>query len=200
MAEAKVIFTLNGKDLTIQCIIDDKMRYICEKYLTKIKKEINSLLFLYGEEQVNFESKFKEQANDHDLKENKMNIFVYEIKSLIVQKQKLDEILLSNDEIMDNIDGIKFQIGNIIKISTDDSIKSQLKYINKRLNKINENINDNNEKINNLSSNYNNKNNNTKNNNNKINNNKNNNKNLIENIGSNDMYKKIFFYANEKKN
>ena len=74
MKEANAIFTFNGVDLSIQCTIDDKMKDICKKYSNKMNKEINSFLFLYGGNQVNFELAFKKQANYQDLKENKMNI------------------------------------------------------------------------------------------------------------------------------
>ena len=65
--------------------------------------------------------------------------------------EKFDELILANDEIKDSINGIKFQIDNIIKISsTDYSIKNQLKNINRMLNMINDDIKKNNEKIKNL--------------------------------------------------
>ena len=73
MKEANVIFIFDGGNLTIQCTIDDKMISIYEKYSTKIDKEMNSLLFLYGGDQVNFDLKFREQANKQDLNKNKMN-------------------------------------------------------------------------------------------------------------------------------
>ena len=71
MKEANVIFTFNGRDLTIQCTIDDKMTSICEKYSTKINKEMNSHLFLYRGNQINFDLKLSEQANKQDLNEIK---------------------------------------------------------------------------------------------------------------------------------
>ena len=55
MVEAKIIFTFNGEDLTIQNTIDDKMEDICEKYKKKINKEINSFLYLYQGNHINFE-------------------------------------------------------------------------------------------------------------------------------------------------
>ena len=65
--------------------------------------------------------------------------------------EKFDELILANDEIKDSINGIKFQIDNIIKISsTDYSIKNQLKNINRMLNMINDDIKKNNQKIKNL--------------------------------------------------
>ena len=49
MSEAKVIFTLDCIELTIQCSSNDKMRDICQKFTTKVNKELNSLIF-YTEE------------------------------------------------------------------------------------------------------------------------------------------------------
>ena len=63
MAEAKVIFTFEGSNITIQSSIEDKMKDICQKYATKLEKNLNSLLFLYGGNQLNFELRFKVQAN-----------------------------------------------------------------------------------------------------------------------------------------
>ena len=37
MLEAKVIFTLEGEDIIIQCSKEDKMKDICQKYLIKIE-------------------------------------------------------------------------------------------------------------------------------------------------------------------
>ena len=49
MSEANVTFSLDGVNLTIKCTTEDKMKNICEKYSTKITKNIDSLLFLYEE-------------------------------------------------------------------------------------------------------------------------------------------------------
>ena len=145
MKEAKVIFTFNGNDLTIQCTIDDKMKDIYEKYSKKINKEMNSLLFLYLGNQVNFNLKFKEQANHLDLKENKMNILVCENELVICLKCK--HLIQLNKKIIDTISGIKFQIDNIIKISESNIKNTQLTNIIIILDKINEDIKNNNEKI-----------------------------------------------------
>ena len=146
MKKANVIFTFNGVDLSIQCSIDDKMKDICDKYSIKINKDINYFMFLFGGNQLNFELKFKEQANYQDLKDNKMNILAYE-KEIFncpecrhknqLNTQKLDEIILSNKEIIESINGIKFQIDNIIKNNENNPINTLLKNINKILNMIN---------------------------------------------------------------
>ena len=52
------------------------MRDICQKYAKKINKVINSLLFLYEGNQINFESSFNSQANHKDKINNEMKIFV----------------------------------------------------------------------------------------------------------------------------
>ena len=77
MSKANVIFTFEGIDLIIQSTTEDKMKDICEKYSIKINKAMNSILFLYEGNQVNFELSFKEHANSIDRKNNKMKILVY---------------------------------------------------------------------------------------------------------------------------
>ena len=76
MSETNVVFSSEGVNLIIKCPIEDKMKEICQKYSTKINKNINSLLFLYEEKQVNFELSFKELVNSSDRNNNKMIIMV----------------------------------------------------------------------------------------------------------------------------
>ena len=64
MSEANVVFTSDEVNLTIKCTTEDKMKNICEKYSIQITKNIDSLLFLYEENKVNFDLSFKEQANE----------------------------------------------------------------------------------------------------------------------------------------
>ena len=67
-----------------------------------------------------------------------------------MNSEKIDEIITSNKSVQDVISGIKFNIENIIKISTINIINIQLKNINLLLNTINEDIEKNIEKLNNL--------------------------------------------------
>ena len=53
MSNAKVIFTLECINLTIQCLTEDKMRDICQKYSSKVKIHMNLLIFLSGGNQLN---------------------------------------------------------------------------------------------------------------------------------------------------
>ena len=145
MSKANVIFTLDGVNLTIQCTTEDKMKDICKSYSTKINKNINSLLFLYEGNQVNFELIFKEQANDIDKINNQMAILVSECDAKNNSNpEKPDETIFSNKKIGDSTANTKPQKDNTTKTSSNNSLNNQLKNIN------NEDIKDNNEKIKNL--------------------------------------------------
>ena len=62
MSQAKIIFSLEGTEIIIEYSNEEKMRDIRERYATKIETNLESLLFLYGENPVNFELIFEEQS------------------------------------------------------------------------------------------------------------------------------------------
>ena len=161
MSETKVIFIFEGVELTIQCTPEDKIRDICQKLSFKIETNINSLIFLYGGEPMNMDLRFKEQANSFGRSNNIMKVLVYEKdvddficphcgEKIKIKTEKIDEIISSNNNIKDTIDGIKFSIDNVIKISSVNMVNLQLKNISALLNNINEDIKKNNEKLKNL--------------------------------------------------
>ena len=78
---ATVIFTFNGEQTLIQCKKEEKMKDICNKFITKIGIDINSIYFIYGGKQLNLELTFNEQANAMDKNSNEMCILVYETKN-----------------------------------------------------------------------------------------------------------------------
>ena len=80
MIGANVIFTLDGVPISIQCNENDVMRDICQKYANKIQKNINSLVFLYEENQLNINLKFKDVIIDKENKE--MKVLVHQMKSM----------------------------------------------------------------------------------------------------------------------
>ena len=129
-----------------------------QKFVSKINKNLNSFIFLYGGSQLNFELTFKELATPFDLNNNEIKVLVYESENsnimcpkcgeiIKVNKEILDDVILSNNEIKDTINGINLQIENIIKTSSMFSMNNQFKNINKMLCMINEDINKNNKKI-----------------------------------------------------
>ena len=74
---SKIIFNFGGIEIEIQCLKDEKIKDICQRYVNKINKNLNSLIFLYGGEQLNFNSSFYEQSNMIDKERNVMEVLVY---------------------------------------------------------------------------------------------------------------------------
>lgn len=164
MLAGKIIFTLDCIDTEIQCTKEKKMKDICQKFASKRDININSLIFLYNGNIINFELSFQEQANSLDKSKNEMKILVYtkEYDKYICPKcnkkqinlKDLDEIIISNNEIKEKVNGVKFMIENMIKNSFIEAMNSQLKNINIILNTINEDIKKNNDKIKNVLNDY----------------------------------------------
>ena len=162
---AKVIFEYNGVKTTIQCLKEDKMKNICLKFSSKINSNINSLYYLYGGNQINPNLSFEEQANSLDRSKQEMNILVYKFEkegflcpkcgeNIQLDTKLIDDICLSNNDINDNLEGIKGQIENIINSINNkqsiDSFKTQLKNINLIINNAVEKIKKSNETLNKL--------------------------------------------------
>jgi len=77
---SSVIFIFNGVETNIQCLKNEKMKEICNKYISKIQSNINDIYFIYGSNKLNLELTFDEIANEVDRDRNIMNILVYEYK------------------------------------------------------------------------------------------------------------------------
>ena len=73
----KVVFTLEGIEVIIQCSNDEKIKDICNNYGNKIGKNINTFIFIYGGTLLNSDLTFEEQANMIDKERNEMKILVY---------------------------------------------------------------------------------------------------------------------------
>ena len=151
MSDSRIIFTFEGTEVKIQCSKEDKMKDICQKYASKIGRNINSLVFLYGGNYPNFQISFKEQANLIDREKNEMNIIVLKNESDELQcpkcgekinfnNEKINDIKSSINNINDIVKGAKLIIENIIKISTMDNVNVQLKNVNLIFNNLNEDI------------------------------------------------------------
>ena len=159
MQGVNVIFTLEGVELTIQCTQNDVMKDICQRYANKITKNINTLVFLYGGSQLNFNLKFKDIITDKERKEMKILVYSNETDEFICPKcgekiklniEKIDDIISSINNLKETIDSAKFMIENVIKISTVNNVNIQLRGVNIILNSINEDIKKTKEKVKNL--------------------------------------------------
>ena len=161
MEKAKVIFNLEGIDVAMQCSTENRMKDICQKFSTKVQKNVNSLIFLYGGSQLDFNLKVREQANslDKERKEMKILVFTDEANGFLCPKcgeriklstEKIDNIIPSINNIKDILGGAKLIIDNIIKNSVENSVNIQLKSVNLILNSINEDFQKTNEKLRNL--------------------------------------------------
>ena len=103
---ALVIFTFNGIKTMIQCIKEDKMKNIFDKYALKINKEINSLYFLYNGIQMNNELTFYEQANSLDKQTLEMNISVMSNKGIENKKEICKNLINENEKTKNEIQNI----------------------------------------------------------------------------------------------
>ena len=159
MLGANTIFTLDGISLTIQCTQNDIMKDICQKYANKIKRNINSLVFLYGGNQLNFNLKFKEAITYKESNEMKILVYSNETDEFICPKcgeniklntEKIDDIILSINNLKETIDSAKIMLENVIEKSSVNIVNVQLKGIIIILNNLNEDIKKSKEKVKNL--------------------------------------------------
>ena len=160
MAEA--IFEYKGNRSIIQCSKEDVIKNICLKFISKIDVNINHVYFLYNGDLINMKLKFCEVANKIDNDRNIMNILVFEKENdgiicpncgeniNIDINEIINNLLNSNDNIMNILNGIKDQMKSITtsKNNKINIIISQLKSIVYVINNINRDIKRNNEEIN----------------------------------------------------
>ena len=136
------------------------MKDICQKYANKIGRNINSLVFLYGGSNLNFQLSFKEQANIIDKERNKMNVLVYKNlnefacpkcgEKINLNNEKINDIKLFIQKINDTVKDAKLMIESTIKISSEDAVKVLLKNVNGIFNNMNDDIKKLNQKVDDL--------------------------------------------------
>ena len=159
MLEANVIFIFDGANENIQCSKEDKIKDICQKFANKVEKNINSLLFLYGGNQLNLLLNFKDLERDKKTNEIRVLVYTKENDGFICPKcgekfkfntEKIDDIMSSINKFKETIDSAKLLIDSIIKASSMNNVNIQLKGVNLILNTINEDIIKTKEKVKNL--------------------------------------------------
>ena len=102
----EILFIFNGIQMGMQFMNDEKMNSIFQKYCSKVRKDINSLFFLYNGRKIDEDLNINELINSIDKKARKMNILVYDknninklqnegiIKSKLIICPKCNEICL----------------------------------------------------------------------------------------------------------
>ena len=137
------------------------MGNVCQNYAKKIEANLDSLLLIYEKKPLDLELSFEDQANPTDKSNNEMKVIVSKKaddeficpkcgEKIHLNTEKIDDILLSNVDIIDNIIGLKLIIDNILKNSSIKLAYAQLKNMSLILKSINEEIQKNNEKLKNL--------------------------------------------------
>jgi len=130
MADTNVIFLLDGIETSIQCTREDKMKDICQKYSSKINKNMNTLLFLHEGNKINFDLTIEEQSKFQDNEKNEMKILVHKnnngniiyskIKLKIeLNNQKINDIISKNNKIKNKVNEVKISIGLMKKINNN---------------------------------------------------------------------------------
>ena len=119
-----VNITYEGIRTSIQCLKEDKMKNICNKFLSKIEKNINSLYFIYNGSKINNDLTFYEQANSVDKQRFEMDI-------LAIPNDDFDELKcpkcgfnLNNIKIFNELINYNINISNIL-----NELKNQIDLI-----------------------------------------------------------------------
>ena len=103
MSEGTVTFEYNGDHITIQCLTNEKLNIICEKFIKKAELDKSKdYYFIYSGQIINEDLKklnFEEKANEEDKKRCSMNIFVLDeinekIKEIIEQSEGVPNICI----------------------------------------------------------------------------------------------------------
>ena len=144
MAASRVTFILNDNYLTIYCSEEDRMIDICQNYSKNIKKNYNSLKFMYRGLEVNFELKFKDQIYSIDRKSNEIKVLVYikeEDSGFDYSKSEETENITNNSKInsMNNHSNINADNCNIKTNHINSSANNnfQMKDVTKQILDIN---------------------------------------------------------------
>ena len=75
-----VEFNYNSMKTIIQCIQDDKMEDIIQKFLAKCEKKMEDLFFIYDGKILDIKKTFKEATNNLDKNRNKISVIVNDIQ------------------------------------------------------------------------------------------------------------------------
>jgi len=92
-----IVFIFDKEQTVIECLYEDYIDEIFNKFIKKINIKKNELIFLYKGKKINQNIQINKYINKEDLKNNKIYIFCIKIKriskeKLLYNKNKLKEI------------------------------------------------------------------------------------------------------------
>ena len=94
--ESVAIFTLEGSNYKIQCKREEKMKDICDRFISKLGLNKNNIVLIYNGDKINNDLTFIEQANENDKINNEMNILVYNITEYNNSLVKTKDVICPN--------------------------------------------------------------------------------------------------------
>ena len=90
---SKIIFNYDGKEVTIQCSFDEKMKDIFQKFCSKEDIDITKIYFVYNGSIIDEEINCNQLINEEDKNRNMMNILVNEnIDKTIINQNTFQSI------------------------------------------------------------------------------------------------------------
>ena len=92
-----VEFILNSVPTIIQCNPDDTMMSICQKFASKIQKNVSDIFFLYNGGPIDLQSTFNEQASKLDIENQRMKILA---QALTDASSPTEKILTESKDIV----------------------------------------------------------------------------------------------------
>ena len=109
MSVINAIFIFNEQSIIMQCSLENTLEEICQNYATKINKNINSFIFLYGGKQVNFDLPLKNLINGIQYKIENMdksslpNNFKNDLNNITKTLNVMSEDIQKNNDIIKSI-------------------------------------------------------------------------------------------------
>ena len=86
---ATVEFVLNSVPTIIQCTQDETIMSICQKFATKIQKNVSDIFFLYNGGPIDLQATFSEQASKADKENNHMKILAQALTDTMAPTEKI---------------------------------------------------------------------------------------------------------------
>ena len=86
---ATVEFVLNSVPTIIQCTQDETIMSICQKFATKVQKNVSDIFFLYNGGPIDLQATFSEQASKADKENNHMKILAQALTDTMAPTEKI---------------------------------------------------------------------------------------------------------------